>query len=164
MADENAHFEERALRERVAYPPHGPRDSDPYHDVYEHARHHLIYELDVGCWIGGATHDQIQAGLPEGHRCHGAAGLESHHSIAEFAGLNAEDWRKVAEDFPQAGIQSDEDFKRYANSEGGLMILCDKHHRWAGSGIHSVTYPAWVLDRYARDDWEFLVPQPPETH
>lgn len=158
MSDQNAHYDVQTLRQVAAYPPHGPRNTDPQHGVFEHARQHLIYTLGVGCWIGGATHAQIQAGLPEGHRCYGAKELEAHHSVAEFAGLNAVDWRKVAKDFPQAGIHSDEDFKRFANSEGGLMILCDIHHRDAGRGIHAVTYPAWLLDRYARDDWEFLTP------
>jgi hypothetical protein len=158
VADKDAHYERRTLREVVAYPPHGPRRSDPQHDVFEHARQHLIYALKVGCWIGGATHEQIKAGLPEGRRCYGATQLEAHHAVAEFAGLNAEDWRKVEADFPQAGIHSDEDFKHFANSEGGLMILCDIHHRDAGRGIHTITYPAWLLDRYARDDWEFTPP------
>lgn len=42
--------------------------------------------------------------------------------LAEFAGLAETDWRKVAADFPQAGIDSDEDFLRFAESEGGLMM------------------------------------------
>jgi hypothetical protein len=85
--------------------------------------------------------------------------LEAHHSIAEFSGLPETDWRKVAADFPQAGIHSEEDWLNYAESEGGLMILCDVHHRSANRGIHSVTYPAWLLDRYAKDEWEFLPDQ-----
>ncbi len=152
------HYVTRTLRETAAYPPHGPRESDPHYPVFAHARHRLIFELDAGCWIGGATHDQIRSGLPPGHRCLGAAGLEAHHAVAEFAGLNAVDWQKVAKDFPLAGIHSDEDFLRFAESEAGLMILCDKHHRSPGTGIHSVTYPAWVLDKYADDSWEFLTP------
>lgn len=151
-----AHYEKRTLHEVVAYPPHAPRDADPHYAVFEHARKHLIHALQVGCWIGGATLDQIKAGLPAGHRCAGAKQLEAHHSVAEFAGLNEIDWRKVAVDFPQAGIHSDEDFLTFAESEGGLMILCDLHHRAAGRGIHAVTYPVWLLDRYARDEWEFL--------
>ena len=99
--------------------------------------------------------DQIKAGVPKGWRCYGATQLEAHHSIAEFAGLNEEDWQKVAADFPQLGIDSDESFQRAANSEGGLMILCDLHHRAAERGIHSITYPAWLLDRYAKAEWEF---------
>lgn len=95
--------------------------------------------------------------MPAGHRCYGAKQLEAHHSIAEQSGLSEMDWRKVAKDFPQLGIHSDEDFHRIAESEGGLMIICDRHHRSPNFGIHSVTYPVWTLDRYADDDWEFLV-------
>lgn len=152
----HAHFQSRTLREVVAYPPHAPRESDPHYGIFRHARHRLIDELGVGCWIGGATLAQIQEGLPVGHRCAGATQLEAHHAIAEFAGLSETDWRKVAADFPQAGIHSDEDFLRFAESEGGLMVLCDIHHRHPGKGIHAVTYPAWLLDRYADPDWEFL--------
>lgn len=154
-----AHFERRTLHEVVAYPPHAPREEDPHYRVFHHAQHRLIHELGVGCWIGGATLAQIHAGLPPGHRCAGAKQLEAHHSIAEFSGLPETDWRKVAADFPQAGIHSEEDWLNYAESEGGLMILCDVHHRSANRGIHSVTYPAWLLDRYAKDEWEFLPDQ-----
>ena len=150
-----AHYNARTLHEIGAYPPHGPREKDPQYKVFHAARHHLIYELKVGCWIGGATLDEIKAGLPEGHLCHGATELEAHHHIAEFAGLNEIDWQKVAADFPQLGIHSNEDFLRAAESEGGLMILCDKHHRAPYHGIHSITEPVWKLDRYARDGWDF---------
>lgn len=151
-----AHLERRTLQELVAYPPHGPRESDSHYAVFHHARHHLIDVLGAACWIGGATKAQITAGLPDSHRCFGAVQLEAHHAVAEFAGLNEIDWQKVAADFPVAGIHSDEDFLTFAESEGGLMIICDIHHRHAGRGIHAVTYPAWLLDRYARDEWEFL--------
>lgn len=152
----SAHFEKRTLHELVAYPPHGPREQDGHYAVFHHARNHLINVLGAGCWIGGATLTQIKAGLPAGHRCTGATQLEAHHAVAEYAGLSEIDWRKVAADFPEAGIHSDEDFLGFAESEGGLMILCDIHHRHTGRGIHMVTYPAWLLDRYARDEWEFL--------
>jgi hypothetical protein len=163
-AHQQAHYEARTLREVVAYPPHGPRAGDPHYKIFEHARRHLINDLGAGCWIGGATLAQIKAGLPAGHRCAGANQLEAHHAVAEFAGLNEIDWQKVAKDFPQAGLHSDEDFLRFAESEGGLMIICNIHHRSAGQGIHSVTYPAWLLDRYARDEWEFLTPDAEKGH
>jgi hypothetical protein len=150
------HYARRTLREAVAYPPHGPRSKDPQYKVFNAAKHHLVHVLGVGCWIGGATLTQIKTGLPEDHRCHGATQLEAHHAVAEFAGLNEIDWQRVASDFPQASIHSDEDFLRFAESEGALSILCDKHHRGPNHGIHEITYPAWLLDRYARDEWEFL--------
>jgi hypothetical protein len=156
MADAAAHYEKRTLAEVVAYPPHGPRAGDPHYRAFTEARSHLIHALGTGCWIGGATDTAIHGGLPPGHRCYGAKQLEAHHAVAEYAGLSEIDWQKVAKDFPQAGITSDEDFLRYAESEGGLTILCDKHHRLPGHGIHMITYPAFLLDRYAADSWEFL--------
>lgn len=155
------HLVRRTLHEAAAYPPHAPREQDVHYAIFRHAQHHLIHELGAGCWIGGATLAQIKAGLPEAHRCRGAKQLEAHHAVGEFAGLSELDWRKVAADFPHAGIHSDEDFLRFAESEGGLMILCDKHHRGSNHGIHMLTHPVWLLDKYARDDYEFL-PDPPE--
>lgn len=150
------HVERRTLHEVVAYPPHQPREDDPHYLTFKHAQHHLIHVLRVGCWIGGATLADIKAGLPAGHRCAGATQLEAHHAIAEFAGLNETDWQKVAADFPQLDIHSEEDWLTAAESEGGLLVLCDIHHRSPTRGIHSITYPAWTLDRYARPGWEFL--------
>lgn len=156
----NAHIERRTLHEMVAYPPHAPREQDPHYGVFHHAQHHLIHELGVGCWIGGATLAEVKSGLPASHRCAGATQLEAHHAVAEFAGLSEIDWQKVAKDFPRAGIHSDEDFLNFAESEGGLMIICDKHHRSPNHGIHAITYPAWLLDRYARDEYEFIPESP----
>lgn len=156
-----SHVERRTLHELAVYPPHAPREEDGHYKIFHHAQHRLIHVLGVGCWIGGANLAQITAGLAVGHRCYGATQLEAHHAVAEFAGLSEIDWQKVARDFPQANLHSDEDFLSFAESEGGLMILCDIHHRHAGRGIHSITYPVWLLDRYAREEWEFL--QAPEV-
>lgn len=150
-----SHQTPRTLHEIASYPPHGPRETDPNYKIFHQARSHLIDVLGVGCWIGGATKTEIQHGLPTDHLCFGAKGLEAHHHIAEFAGLNEIDWRKVAADFPQLGIHSDAEFLMMAESEGGLMIICSKHHRAPYHGIHSITEPVWKLDRYARDGWEF---------
>lgn len=155
MADQ-PHIERRTLHEMVAYPPHGPREADPHYHLFETARKHLIDTLGIGCWIGGATKAQLHVGLPTGHMCAGAKQLEAHHAIAEFAGLNEEDWQKVAADFPLLGIHSQEDWLCAAESEGGLLILCDKHHRDGSHGIHSITYPVWRLDRYAMAGYEFI--------
>ena len=154
------HSAPRTLHEIAYYPPHGPRRGDPHYRIFNQARKHLIDGLNVGCWIGGATKSDIAAGLPQGHRCYGATQLEAHHHIAEFAGLPEIDWRKVARDFPLLKINSDEDFLNAAESEGGLLILCSKHHRAPYHGIHSITEPVWKLDRYAQDDWEYEAEPP----
>ncbi len=154
MSD-TGHALPRTLHEIAFYPEHGPRASDPHYKTFNAARHHLVDVLGVGCWIGGATKADLTAGLPTGHRCTGAKQLEAHHHIAEFAGLSEIDWQKVAADFPTLGIHSDEDFLTAAEAEGGLLILCDKHHRGPNHGIHAMTEPVWKLDRYADAGWEF---------
>ena len=146
----------RTLTELANYPEHGPREDDVHYHIFNRAQHHLIHVLKVGCWIGGATIDQIKAGLPDGHLCQGATQLEAHHAVAEWAGLSEIDWNKVAADFPQLGIHSDEDFLNAAESEGGLQILCNIHHRGSLRGIHSITEPVWKLQRYERDDYKFI--------
>ena len=65
----DAHELRRTLHEIAVYPEHGPREGDPQYAIFHAARHHLIDVLGVGCWIGGATKAQIEAGLPEGHLC-----------------------------------------------------------------------------------------------
>jgi hypothetical protein len=156
MTTDAGHDTPRTLREIAHYPAHGPRASDPNYATFEAARKHLIFDLKVGCWIGGATHDRIIAkSLPPEHLCYGATQMEAHHHVAEFAGLNEIDWQKVAADFPQLGIDSEETFLKAAESDGGLLILCDKHHRAPYHGIHMITEPVWKLDRYARPGWEF---------
>ena len=155
MDDHSASELRRTLSELAYYPKHGPRRTDPHYRIFHAARRHLVDKLGVGCWIGGATKAQLKAGLPADHRCYGARELEAHHDIAEFAALNEVDWQKVAADFPRLSINSEEDFLRAAESDGGLRILCDKHHRSPHHGIHAITEPLWKLDRYARDDWSF---------
>lgn len=152
----------RTLHELAHYPPHGPRESDSHYKTFHAARHHLIDVLGAGCWIGGATKAQIVAGLASDHLCYGATQLEAHHHVAEFAGLNELDWHKVAEDFPQLGIDSDEAFLTAAESDGGLLILCSKHHRAPYHGIHSITEPVWKLDRYVTNGFDFQG-EPPAT-
>ena len=148
----------RTLHEIAMYPAHGPREDDVHYRIFNQAQHHLIHVLKTGCWIGGATLDEIKAGLPTGHRCATAHQLEAHHNFAEWAGLSEIDWQKFSVDFPQLGVHSDEDFLNLAESEGGLLILCDVHHRGPYHGIHAITEPVWKLQRYAIDGYSFTPP------
>ena len=153
MGDVAAHEQTQRLVVTVAFPEHEPRHRS---EEFVASRHHLIDELGVGCWIGGATKADLEKGLPANHRCFGATQLEAHHDMAEWAEWNGLDWHKYAQDFPTLGIHDDASFRAAAESENGLLILCDKHHRAKNHGIHMTDYPSWKADRYAKDDWEFL--------
>ena len=147
------HVVHRTLQTSVHFPEHEPRTESA---TFRATKHHLVHVLKTPCWIGGATIDDIKNGLPEDHRCFGATQLEAHHDLAEWAEWNGLDWRKVAADFPQLGIHDDESFRKAAESEGGILILCDKHHRARFHGIHMTDYPTWKADRHAKDGFEFI--------
>jgi len=34
-----------------------------------------------------------------------------------------------------------------------LMVLCDRHHRHREVGIHELTYPIWVAQKFIADEY-----------
>lgn len=64
--------------------------------------------------------------------------LQIHHAVIEWAAANAVDWEKVKKDH---GFDHVDDMKN-------MMPLCQKHHQMTGFGIHDITYPAWILQKY----------------
>jgi hypothetical protein len=79
--------------------------------------------------------------------------IEIHHNIVEFAAMNNVDWEKIQKDYP--GFKDVDSFK------GNMLPLCTKHHRTPGFGIHYITYPIWILQKYmdeeALEDFERAV-------
>lgn len=84
-------------------------------------------------------------------KCEG--GIEIHHNIIEFSASEGIDWKKVQKDYPN--------FTNVDSFMGNMLPLCQKHHREPGFGIHYVTYPIWILQKYmdkeALDDFERAV-------
>lgn len=132
------HTLHRLLDERVAYPPHEPRTSSP---TYRKTHHHLIYDLDAPCWICGIRHS-------------GGAQMETHHQRFEWASMHGLDLEKVTQDFPD--ITDRVSLAQWVDGEGNMLVLCAIHHRSKYEGIHEITYPAWLLQRYQGADWTFI--------
>ena len=74
-------------------------------------------------------------------RCEGT--VEIHHNIIEYAAANGIDWDKVRKDYPNVSSVDDLD---------QMLPLCTKHHRKPGFGIHYVTYPIWILQKYMNEE------------
>jgi len=128
----------RTLVEDILYPPHDPRKAS---DEYAKVHHKLVYELDSPCWICGITHSQ-------------GGKMETHHNHIEWAAANGVDLSLIIKDFPDL---SDEDkLHDWIDSEGNMLVLCEKHHRGSRHGIHMITYPAWLLQRYQGKQWTFI--------
>ena len=128
----------RMLDELVSYPKHPPRTSSP---TYKRTHHHLVYDLDAPCWICGIRHSEGGA-------------LETHHYRFEWASQFGLDLTKVEADFPDLTDRAK--LAEWVDSEGNMLVLCAAHHRGKLTGIHEISYPAWLLQRYEGADWSFI--------
>jgi hypothetical protein len=128
----------RQLDELVAYPKHEPRKASK---IYTRTHHHLVYEMDAPCWVCGIRHSTGGA-------------METHHFRFEWASQFGLDLAKVEADFPD--LTDREKLAEWVDSEGNMLVLCAAHHRGKYTGIHEITYPAWLLQRYEGDEFTFI--------
>lgn len=128
----------RSLDELIYYPKHDPRRAS---SEYRAVHHHLVYELDERCWICGITHSAGGA-------------METHHAHVEWAAAAGVDLSKIVQDFPD--VTDEKALRKWLDSEGNMLVLCAKHHRGPHTGIHMITYPAWLLQRYQGTGFTFI--------
>lgn len=145
-----AHAVTRQLMETIAYPEHDPRSES---DEYRRVHHHLVVELDEPCWICGVRNSTLH---DPAQNPRGAKQIETHHYHVEWALANAIDPAKILKDFPELGAADSEHLRQWLDSEGQMLVLCDICHRDPHYGIHMITYPAWVAQKWLRDDWDLV--------
>ena len=80
--------------------------------------------------------------------------METHHAHVEWAAAAGVDLTKIVQDFPD--ITDEKALRKWLDSEGNMLVLCDKHHRGPHTGIHMITYPAWLLQRYQGTGFTFI--------
>lgn len=146
--DVPAHPQSRRLTETVWYPEHQARKAS---GEYRQVHNHLVYELDEPCWICGVRHSTL--GDPASNP-RGATEMETHHWNVEWALVNAVDPAKILASFPSMAAADDEHLRQWLDSEGNMLVICDVDHRHGLYGIHSITYPAWVAQKYFRSGWD----------
>lgn len=140
-----AHSQTRTLTESVYYAAHDARRASA---EYERLHHHLVYELDEPCWICGVRQSQLPAGQH----------METHHWHVEWALANRVDPAKILADFPEMGAADEPHLRAWLDSEGNMLVLCPDHHRHGLVGIHMITYPAWVAQRWLSDGHDIAQP------
>lgn len=139
----------RTLHEVAWYPPHDPRTASP---EYRHTHDHLVVELDTPCWICGVRNSQLAAITDAPTRKWST--LETHHAEIEWAAEKAfEDdgtmlTALVADLGQTIAAATPDGLREFLDSEGNMLVLCALHHRGPQTGIHSITYPCWKLQRY----------------
>lgn len=129
-----AHGHTETERLAYTYPAHAPRERDPHYRIFNATRRRLEKLGALRCWV---------------HNADCAGGIELHHSLVEFSLSSIVDARVFAEAYPEFHVTDDESFLAWVEGEGNLLPLCVMHHRGV-LGIHSIHYPAWVVQRVMR--------------
>ena len=132
----NAHAVSRTLHETVYTPSHPKRGASS--TEFQESKK-ALEEISDTCWICGRTAEQ--SGSP----------LEGHHLSTELSLINSVDFAKVKEAFPHA-----KDPETWLDSTDNLVLLCAKCHRSPMYGVHMVTMPAWIVQKYQRDGWDLV--------
>ena len=83
--------------------------------------------------------------------------METHHAHFEWASQNGLDLEKVTADWP--AVTDRASLAEWIDSEGNMLVLCATHHRAQHEGIHEISYPAWLLQRYQGEDFTFIAQQ-----
>jgi hypothetical protein len=136
--------------------PHHKKRSDSA--IYKKTHHDLIHVKYLPCFICGAINNENGP-------------LETHHFYCEKAAQNAIDWKAFGEfaknchniqtgenigaHFDWAHVAENPDI--FVDSPQNMIVLCKEHHTSGNKGIHHVPFPEWILQKYPKDGFEFLV-------
>jgi hypothetical protein len=163
IAVERLEFNTRKMSNHytVNYPLHKKRTDSA---IYRKTHHDLIHVKNLPCFICGKANINEKG---ESEHLH----LETHHFYCEKAAQNAIDWEKFGEFATHCyNIQTGEnighhyDWKKVAenpdifvDSPHNMVVLCKEHHTSGNKGIHHVPMPEWILQKFPKDGFEFLV-------
>lgn len=142
-----AHIMKRTLTEVVIDPSHVDRAESP---EFRHSKERLKEDGHYHCYTCGTEED-----------------IQIHHRAAEWMFASDVDFAKMklyCEEYDLYGygrllkakpITSVDDIRN-------CQALCRAHHIEKGTGIHEMTYSAWIMQKLAKDGFD-PVPQQGET-
>ena len=140
----------------VNYPNHVKRKDS---SIYRKTHNKLCHEQDMPCFICGKTQKKNNISL------------ETHHFYCEKAAQNAIDWiefGKFADNCYniQTGINIGSTFiwkeveknpDIFVDSVHNMIVLCKEHHISGSNGIHHIPFPDWILQKYPKSGFQFLL-------
>jgi hypothetical protein len=140
----------------VNYPNHEPRTNSA---IYRKTHNKMCIEKNMPCFICSKRHSPD--GIP----------METHHFYCEKAAENAIDWTKFGEfaktchniqtgenigaKFDWTAVAENPDI--FVDSPQNMIVLCKEHHISGTKGIHHVPFPDWILQKYPKDGFQFLL-------
>jgi hypothetical protein len=138
----NQHAINRTFRESYVVPTHDDRSES---SVFKQTKKTLGEDGHYQCWICGATEK-----------------LEVHHYISEWSLENVVDFNAMK----QVGLVFDVYGYSKALSKKPIttvddirnaMVLCKKHHTGTYTGIHSLTFSIWIMQKIGKNGSNVVV-------
>ena len=140
----------------VNYPDHVKRKDSA---IYKRSHHELCHIRDTPCFICGKTQKKYNISL------------ETHHFYCEKSAENAIDWQEFSKFATncyniQTGINIGNTFNWkevelnpdiFIDSIHNMIVLCKEHHISGGKGIHHIPFPDWIIQKYPKNGFEFLL-------
>lgn len=151
MSVNKIHEEKETLSIEVNIPGHDERETT---SLFRRTRKKLIERDDGRCWICGATADEVGP-------------LEAHHHPVERSLANMVDWhlfRKYAElglfgehakAFDWSKFDPADPYSFVDNMLANGILLCKNHHVGKDEGIHTMPYPLFVAQKFAKEGYKF---------
>jgi DNA gyrase/topoisomerase IV subunit A len=156
VQQENGHIKKMTNHYTTHYPSHEPRKNST---IYTKTHHELCHVRDLPCFICRKTNKKD------------GCITETHHFYVEKAGENAIDWHtfgehakicyniqtgeNIGDTFDWNEVAKNPDI--FVDSKYNMIVLCKEHHTSGNKGIHHVPFPDWILQKYAKKDFEFLI-------
>lgn len=149
MSVTQAHELKETLTVDVITPGHAPRETT---SLFTRTKRALMARQNPPrCWICQRTAEE--SGYP----------LEAHHlGVERSFAEGAIDWERVKEDYPHFDWATFDPADPYAfvdNMDAQGLLLCKTHHTGKGTGIHTLPWPLFVLQRYLKDGAQFTPTQ-----
>lgn len=143
------HLVSHVMHEDVFYPPHAPRAESA---AYKAIHHQMIVVEDRPCFICGVRNSTL--GDPK-QNPKGAKEMELHHLWVEWALTDAIDPNKLVR-WVGGTILPEEVADWVDHNRRNLLPLCDVDHRHREHGIHEVSFPIWIAQKFVRSDYSLV--------
>ena len=160
-SDRDIHDHKMTFTEVAFYPDHEPRKAT---NAYRKMHKRLVKQEDRPCAICGVKQSTLKDTKENPYR---ASQLETHHTIVEWALMNAIDPVKfnalirprLLKEHSHRDLykqdMTEEEIKDWIDhDEDNIMVLCDVHHRSLYFGVHKVTHPIWSPANLFKEDFE----------
>ena len=148
------HEESRKIVESIVTPDHERRFESP---EFRKSKAQLKKDGHYECWVCGSKEN-----------------LQAHHFAAEWSLANCVDFdklKKFCEEWDPYGYGKALNSKPMVSIDDvrNMLLLCPIHHicinkdnNGSGTGIHTMTFPAFIIQKLAKDG-ENPIPQPGEN-